>query len=203
MVEQTGYPAEVVDLDADLEADLGIDSIKKAQLFGELQEYFDVSALAGSARRRERLSLDDFTTLRHVLDFLCCGADSAAAAAAAAPAQLADAGRANTRRAQRLADQRQSMPSRLRPRTSAQPVVLRRNALRPRLATRPASSRPKSAGFLRHYADCVGESLDELPGQARESPRSELLSADELDELQGLADAVEVPLGNCWPISWP
>ncbi len=45
MVEQTGYPAEVVDLDADLEADLGIDSIKKAQLFGELQEYFDISAL--------------------------------------------------------------------------------------------------------------------------------------------------------------
>ena len=43
VVEQTGYPAEVVDLDADLEADLGIDSIKKAQLFGELQEYFDIA----------------------------------------------------------------------------------------------------------------------------------------------------------------
>ena len=54
VVEQTGYPAEVVDLDADLEADLGIDSIKKAQLFGELQEYFDVGALAGSAERAER-----------------------------------------------------------------------------------------------------------------------------------------------------
>ena len=37
VVEQTGYPPEVVELDADLEADLGIDSIKKAQLFGELQ----------------------------------------------------------------------------------------------------------------------------------------------------------------------
>ncbi len=35
VVEQTGYPPEVVELDADLEADLGIDSIKKAQLFGE------------------------------------------------------------------------------------------------------------------------------------------------------------------------
>ena len=42
VVEQTGYPPEVVELDADLEADLGIDSIKKAQLFGELPEYFDV-----------------------------------------------------------------------------------------------------------------------------------------------------------------
>ncbi len=69
VVEQTGYPAEVVDLDADLEADLGIDSIKKAQLFGELQEYFDIGALAGNDGGGS-LSLDDFTTLRHVLNFL-------------------------------------------------------------------------------------------------------------------------------------
>jgi len=36
VVEQTGYPREIVELDADLEADLGIDSIRKAQLFGEI-----------------------------------------------------------------------------------------------------------------------------------------------------------------------
>ena len=70
VVEQTGYPAEVVDLDADLEADLGIDSIKKAQLFGELQEYFDISALGAGGAGGGSLSLDDFTTLRHVLAFL-------------------------------------------------------------------------------------------------------------------------------------
>jgi acyl carrier protein len=63
VVEQTGYPPEMVELDADLEADLGIDSIKKAQLFGELAEYFDVQVT-------EDLSLDDFPTLRHVLKFL-------------------------------------------------------------------------------------------------------------------------------------
>ena len=63
VVEQTGYPPEVVELDADLEADLGIDSIKKAQLFGELREYFDVTP-------GENLTLDDFPTLRHVLDYL-------------------------------------------------------------------------------------------------------------------------------------
>ena len=63
MVEQTGYPPEVVELDADLEADLGIDSIKKAQLFGELAEYFDVQP-------NENMTLDDFPTLRHVLNFL-------------------------------------------------------------------------------------------------------------------------------------
>ena len=61
VVEHTGYPPEIVELDADLEADLGIDSIKKAQLFGELGEYFDVQP-------SEDLSLDEFPTLRHVLD---------------------------------------------------------------------------------------------------------------------------------------
>ena len=63
VVEQTGYPPDVVELDADLEADLGIDSIKKVQLFAELQPYFDVQAA-------EDLTLDDFPTLRHVVDFL-------------------------------------------------------------------------------------------------------------------------------------
>ena len=69
VVEQTGYPPEVVELDADLEADLGIDSIKKAQLFGELQEYFDVTPLTAS-EGVDNLTLDDFPTLRHILNFL-------------------------------------------------------------------------------------------------------------------------------------
>ena len=63
VVEQTGYPAEIVELDVDLEADLGIDSIKKAQLFGELREYFEIMPT-------EDMTLDDFSTLRHVVDFL-------------------------------------------------------------------------------------------------------------------------------------
>jgi len=86
VVEQTGYPPEVVDLDADLEADLGIDSIKKAQLFGELQEYFDIGATATN------LSLDDFPTLRHVLNFLAQSSAPAPATAAtqtASPPQIA------------------------------------------------------------------------------------------------------------------
>ncbi|MEM8734711.1 MAG: SDR family oxidoreductase, partial [Planctomycetota bacterium] len=47
VVEQTGYPPEVVELEADLEADLGIDSIKKAQLLGEMREMFP-GAMTGS-----------------------------------------------------------------------------------------------------------------------------------------------------------
>ena len=69
VVEQTGYPAEIVELDADLEADLGIDSIKKAQLFGELREYFEITPT-------EDLTLDDFPTLRHVSDFLVGSSES-------------------------------------------------------------------------------------------------------------------------------
>ncbi len=65
VVEQTGYPPEMVEMDADLESDLGIDSIKKAQLFGELAEQFEVNVQSA-----EDLSLDDFTTLRHVMKFL-------------------------------------------------------------------------------------------------------------------------------------
>ena len=68
IVEQTGYPEEMVDLDANLEADLGIDSIKKAQLFGEIQEEFRIAPPAGN------VTLDDFPTLRSVLKFLADGA---------------------------------------------------------------------------------------------------------------------------------
>ncbi|MDZ4820439.1 MAG: beta-ketoacyl synthase N-terminal-like domain-containing protein, partial [Planctomycetota bacterium] len=78
VMEQTGYPREIVELDADMESDLGIDSIKKAQLFGELGEYFDVQASSD-------LSLDEFPTLRTVRDYLLANAGGASEAAVAAP----------------------------------------------------------------------------------------------------------------------
>src|SRR5262249_12841022 len=58
------------------------DSIKKAQLFGELREYFDVTP--GSDLR-----LDQFPTLRHVLDFLRGAEGNSAALDGAAPAPAA------------------------------------------------------------------------------------------------------------------
>ncbi|PAY17920.1 hypothetical protein CKO51_18050 [Rhodopirellula sp. SM50] len=63
IVEQTGYPPEFIEMDADLEADLGIDSIKKAQMFGELGEHFSITP-------DESLTLDDFPTLQHIFDYL-------------------------------------------------------------------------------------------------------------------------------------
>jgi acyl carrier protein len=80
VVEQTGYPEEMVELDADLEADLGIDSIKKAQLFGELAERFRVDVQGA-----DELSLDDFPTLRHVKSFLESAGSGTASATPTAP----------------------------------------------------------------------------------------------------------------------
>ena len=63
VVEQTGYPREIVELDADLEADLGIDSIRKAQLVGEIGLKYGLTA-------DDDVSLDAFPTLRHLLEYL-------------------------------------------------------------------------------------------------------------------------------------
>lgn len=87
--ERTGYPIEMLDLDLDLEANLGIDSIKRVEILGSLQ-------------RRLGLSLGDqiealsgLKTLRAVLDFLeargqagLTAADPSAAADQAPPAAL-------------------------------------------------------------------------------------------------------------------
>ncbi|WP_166830410.1 type I polyketide synthase [Thalassoroseus pseudoceratinae] len=64
VIEHTGYPRDVVSLDADLEADLGIDSIKKAQLFGEFREMTQLAAEGGNGNG----SINAFRTLREVLE---------------------------------------------------------------------------------------------------------------------------------------
>ena len=38
--EKTGYPVEMLELDMDMEADLGIDSIKRVEILGGLQEMY-------------------------------------------------------------------------------------------------------------------------------------------------------------------
>lgn len=63
VIEQTGYPREIVDLDSDLEADLGIDSIRKAQLLGQIGQSYALKA-------EDNASLDEFPTLRHLLNFI-------------------------------------------------------------------------------------------------------------------------------------
>ena len=56
VAEMTGYPAELLDPDLDLEADLGVDTVKQAEVFAAMRKY--------GVERDENLQLRDFPTLR-------------------------------------------------------------------------------------------------------------------------------------------
>jgi 3-oxoacyl-(acyl-carrier-protein) synthase/NAD(P)-dependent dehydrogenase (short-subunit alcohol dehydrogenase family)/acyl carrier protein len=61
--EKTGYPPDMLDLDLDLEADLGIDTVKQAEVFATIRERYDIP-------RREDLQLRDYNTLAKVIQFV-------------------------------------------------------------------------------------------------------------------------------------
>ena len=61
--EKTGYPAEMLDLELDLEADLGIDTVKQAELFASVRGVYGIP-------RREDLRLSDYNTLAKVVGFV-------------------------------------------------------------------------------------------------------------------------------------
>ena len=55
VAEKTGYPQEMLDLDLDLEADLGVDTVKQAEVFAAIRETYgiprDDSCSCGTTRR--------------------------------------------------------------------------------------------------------------------------------------------------------
>ena len=59
----TGYPPELLDVDLDLEADLGVDTVKQAEIFAAIREHFGVA-------RDDNLKLRDFPTLTHVIGWI-------------------------------------------------------------------------------------------------------------------------------------
>jgi len=62
--EKTGYPAEMLDLSMDMEADLGIDSIKRVEIMWALQERFpELPQIGGS-------ELGELRTLQQIVEFL-------------------------------------------------------------------------------------------------------------------------------------
>ena len=73
--EKTGYPPEMLDLELDLEADLGVDTVKQAELFFAVRENYGIP-------RREDLRLSDYNTLTKVIGFVT---DALADRAAAQP----------------------------------------------------------------------------------------------------------------------
>ena len=63
VVEKTGYPPDMLDLDLDLEADLGVDTVKQAELFAAIREIYNIP-------RDENRKLRDYPTLSHVIRFV-------------------------------------------------------------------------------------------------------------------------------------
>ena len=53
--ERTGYPPEVLRLELDLEAELGIDSIKRVEILGKLRDAFPQLGNASDPEAMDRL----------------------------------------------------------------------------------------------------------------------------------------------------
>jgi polyketide-type polyunsaturated fatty acid synthase PfaA len=85
--DKTGYPQEMLDLNMDMEADLGIDSIKRVEILGALQQAMP------DLPKPEPETLAEMRTLQHIITFLGAGSPAAAPVApvlqAAAPAAVA------------------------------------------------------------------------------------------------------------------
>ena len=85
IAEKTGYPVDMLDPDLDLEADLGIDTVKQAEMFAAIREAYDIP-------RDENLKMRDFPTLGHVAQFVYDRRpDLASAKVTAFPASAASA----------------------------------------------------------------------------------------------------------------
>ncbi|GEM34939.1 hypothetical protein NN3_59460 [Nocardia neocaledoniensis NBRC 108232] len=86
VADKTGYPVEMVDPTMDLEADLGVDSIKRVQVIGALQERFPSLPSLGPEQ------LGTLRTLDQIADLLAAdgAATTGAAGDSATPADAAD-----------------------------------------------------------------------------------------------------------------
>ena len=63
VAEQTGYPSDLLDVDLDLEADLGVDTVKQAEIFAAIRQHYGVA-------RDDTVKLRDFPTLTHVIGWI-------------------------------------------------------------------------------------------------------------------------------------
>src|SRR5674536_264075 len=63
VAEVTGYPEDMLALELDLEADLGVDTVKQAEVFATIRETFGIE-------RDENLKLRDYPTLEAVIGFV-------------------------------------------------------------------------------------------------------------------------------------
>ena len=63
VVQHTGYPADFVELDQDLEGELGIDTVKQAEIMADIRERFTLPL-------DEEFVLSDYPTLNHMIGYI-------------------------------------------------------------------------------------------------------------------------------------
>ncbi len=63
VVNHTGYPADFVELDQDLEGELGIDTVKQAEIMADIRDRFDLPV-------DEDFVLADYPTLNHMIGYI-------------------------------------------------------------------------------------------------------------------------------------
>ena len=63
VVNHTGYPADFVELDQDLEGELGIDTVKQAEIMADIREQFSLPL-------DEEFVLSDYPTLNHMIEYI-------------------------------------------------------------------------------------------------------------------------------------
>ena len=63
VVTHTGYPADFVELDQDLEGELGIDTVKQAEIMADIREQFSLPI-------DEEFVLSDYPTLNHMIEYI-------------------------------------------------------------------------------------------------------------------------------------
>ncbi len=60
--DKTGYPIDLLDPDLDMEADLGIDTVKQVEIFGVIREEYSIE-------REEGLSIANYPTINSVASY--------------------------------------------------------------------------------------------------------------------------------------
>ena len=130
VAEKTGYPKDMLDLDLDLEADLGIDTVKQAEMFAAVRAAYNIP-------RDENLKLRDFPTLAHVIQFAqdraaeCASASAPPATDNATGATPPEPHLASAARQLRCGEQHSAPRAGADPAPAAQPVQADRRDARP------------------------------------------------------------------------
>ncbi len=109
VADKTGYPAEMLELNMDLEADLGIDSIKRVEILGALEDQFPTLPAADTE------VLAQTRTLQQIVDYMNLEAGS--------PSEAPDPDTASREAAPQMAAESAPSPAKATPSNSGHSVT--------------------------------------------------------------------------------